>query len=288
MPDSAAAPVADRLLLLVRIVILPCRPVLLLHVLTLAIFQQQEAEQEWFNDSFRCNITTNYRSTKTVVEESNLFMAHCGMSGPFAQFYTSNGVGLTKTCTDINTVFVAMNEEYIDFYRDYKYRMILPQDGNKPANKRIAAYLKTIIEEIVSPERKGESFLLLSRTNYCLGCPDLAVIQKQIQKFLVEEECFTEKEANQITVKTIHKSKGDEADNVILLETNFGSIPKLHADTELYSIFGEDFDSVLLDEMRLFYVAITRAKKHLTILYDYIDGQGKVQPSPFLAMMQNS
>ena len=71
---------------------------------------------------------------------------------------------------------------------------------------------------------------------------------------------------------TMHKSKGLEAEVVIILEVDAGVIPKTHPDTKLYGVFGETEDDVLDDQKRLFYVAMTRAKKRLYIIHDETNG----------------
>ncbi len=136
-------------------------------------------------------------------------------------------------------------------------------------------------------ENQGKTFLILSRNNNCLGT-DIGTIQQKIRWFLKSEFKYSDDDAKKIKVKTIHSSKGDEADNVIILEANADKLPLIHPDTVLYSIFGENEITVMQDEIRLFYVAITRAKEHLTILYDYIDDQGKPKPSPFIYDMDTS
>ena len=79
--------------------------------------------------------------------------------------------------------------------------------------------------------------------------------------------------------KTVHQSKGLECDYVILLNCNSGSLgfPADIADNPVLRFVlsepdGYDFG----EERRLFYVGITRAKKHTWVLYD----TGK--PSPFV------
>jgi DNA helicase-4 len=62
---------------------------------------------------------------------------------------------------------------------------------------------------------------------------------------------------------TVHSYKGLEADVVIILNVNKSNFPKIHSDNQLYAIFGVTDASILSDEERLFYVAITRAKQGL-------------------------
>ena len=69
-----------------------------------------------------------------------------------------------------------------------------------------------------------------------------------------------------LTYSTIHKSKGLEADIVILLEIDPEKFPSPDKSGGLYEIFGDNVKTLLEDEVRLFYVALTRAKEKLYIL----------------------
>lgn len=53
---------------------------------------------------------------------------------------------------------------------------------------------------------------------------------------------------------------------MVILEADEGVIPKTHPDTILYGLFGETEEVALDDQKRLFYVAMTRAKKRLYIM----------------------
>ncbi len=76
---------------------------------------------------------------------------------------------------------------------------------------------------------------------------------------------------NGIQLMTMHASKGLEFDTVILADVNEGKIPPKQSDTPEASE----------EERRMFYVAMTRAKKNLYILY--CQGKnGKDTPSRFL------
>lgn len=73
-----------------------------------------------------------------------------------------------------------------------------------------------------------------------------------------------EDERSQVTLITMHSSKGLEFDNVWIISADDGVMPHK--------------DSPVEEERRLFYVAMTRARNHLVISHD----SGK-KPSPFLA-----
>ncbi|NLY19864.1 MAG: ATP-dependent helicase [Tissierellia bacterium] len=66
-----------------------------------------------------------------------------------------------------------------------------------------------------------------------------------------------------ITFTTIHSAKGREFDNVFIIDLVDGTFPNLNAlDNKL-----EKDNSLFEEERRLFYVAITRAKSKLTLLF---------------------
>lgn len=85
-----------------------------------------------------------------------------------------------------------------------------------------------------------------------------------------------QKQQNQVTkegiyLSTMHGAKGLEFEEVCVLDVNENTIPYKKAGTI----------ANLEEERRLFYVAITRAKKKLQLLY-VKDSQNKLQPSRFL------
>ena len=82
-----------------------------------------------------------------------------------------------------------------------------------------------------------------------------------------------------MTFMTIHKSKGLECDYVILLNCNGGAMgfPANIADPPILKyVLSEPDAYAFSEERRIFYVGITRAKKHTWVLYDVNN------PSPFI------
>ena len=83
----------------------------------------------------------------------------------------------------------------------------------------------------------------------------------------------------QMTFMTIHQSKGLECDYIILLNCNGGAIgfPSQISDSPvLRYVLSEPDGYAFSEERRVFYVGITRAKKHTWVLYDMNN------PSPFV------
>lgn len=96
---------------------------------------------------------------------------------------------------------------------------------------------------------------------------------------------------NQVHLLTAHKSKGQEFDAVFILNCNnsnwgrkknksFFYLPWSEF-SEVKNILPEEAD--IDEERRLFYVAMTRAKRYLYLNYAHSDGNGKLIPSQFLS-----
>ncbi|XP_062092243.1 ATP-dependent DNA helicase SRS2-like protein At4g25120 [Humulus lupulus] len=84
---------------------------------------------------------------------------------------------------------------------------------------------------------------------------------------------------NSVTLTTIHQSKGLEWDTVFIVKANESEIPLLH---EFNGAAKENGTSVE-EERRLFYVAMTRARKKLFVLYVSMDSSFQIlRPSRFL------
>jgi DNA helicase-2/ATP-dependent DNA helicase PcrA len=78
----------------------------------------------------------------------------------------------------------------------------------------------------------------------------------------------------QIPIITVHQAKGLEFDYVFLACLQEGTFPLGRAENEELS-----------EEKRLFYVALTRAKKRLCLSWHKRDGRKTNQPSRFLASL---
>lgn len=90
--------------------------------------------------------------------------------------------------------------------------------------------------------------------------------------------CRREHNRNSVTLTTMHQSKGLEWDTVFIVKTNDSEIPLLHESMGSVKNGG----SSLEEERRLFYVAMTRARKNLYISYVVMDSNFQLlQPSRF-------
>lgn len=138
--------------------------------------------------------------------------------------------------------------------------------------------LQKAIKKIVAEFGPHSSILLLGRTNYDMD------ILKKTSLFSVVHDNINEKIVYlpipelKIDFLTVHKSKGLEADNVILLNFKNDKLgfPNQIADDEVLKLVLTDAENFqYAEERRLFYVAITRTKNRTYILADIKN------PSPF-------
>lgn len=94
--------------------------------------------------------------------------------------------------------------------------------------------------------------------------------QKMI--LLEQKRNKNKKDGKAVTLSTFHSSKGLEWENIYIISANEGKSPSKKAKT------ADDIE----EERRLFYVAMTRAKENLTIMYEPNDPSKKIFVSRFV------
>ena len=92
------------------------------------------------------------------------------------------------------------------------------------------------------------------------------------QVALVSDVDEVKDEENSVTLMTLHASKGLEFRRVYLIDLNEGLVPHRRAKTK------EEIE----EERRVLYVAMTRAKEELYLLYTEKRGGREIPPSRFL------
>lgn len=131
------------------------------------------------------------------------------------------------------------------------------------------------VTEIVSSLPKDESVLLMGRYNYdAMSVGFKGKIDNNDNRIKVNIS------GRDIFFLSVHSAKGLEADHVILVNCNQGAygFPSLIEDDPVLDfVLSRSEQFPFAEERRLFYVAMTRAKKRMYILYD------KQQPSPFIS-----
>lgn len=208
----------------------------------------------YFPDSTSYNIGTNYRCENHIVANAGRFMQRSRISGkPQKGFLADTGI---FTENPIETIYF---EEGIEDY-EWLVEEGGPWEHCDGTDKRnIQAYIKTC-SRIIN-QNPNKKIMILNRKGSFLG-KDL----DEVERILKNPKLCKIAEPN-IAVKTVHRSKGEEADIVILTEVDENCFPIYHSDSNLYSIFGENELTIMEDEARLYYVALTRAKHSIYIFY---------------------
>ena len=131
--------------------------------------------------------------------------------------------------------------------------------------------VKNIVDQIPS----DEEILLLGRYGF-----DVNIFKNTgLTVHEGSEGAYVTYGCRRINFLTVHQSKGLESDYIILLNCNGGPIgfPSQISDSPVLKYVLSEPDAYpFSEERRVFYVGITRAKKHTWVLYDMKN------PSPFV------
>ncbi|KAE9612123.1 putative DNA helicase [Lupinus albus] len=163
-------------------------------------------------------------------------------------------------------------------------RATIDVDGGKLLNedydiRSVLQYLLDDVSEFLSSklvETNGEREMSEDK-----GC---TFVLKAFISYLFEREkenfrARRKDNENSVTLTTIHQAKGLEWDVVFIVKANESEIPLLHD----YKGTIQDTAALLEEERRLLYVAMTRARQKLFILYVMMDSNWQMlQPSRFL------
>lgn len=138
--------------------------------------------------------------------------------------------------------------------------------------------LQKAINKIVSEFGMDSSILILGRTNYDIDIIKKTGLFRIVCEYKNEKLEYMYMPELKIDFLSVHKSKGLEADNVIVLNFKNDKLgfPNQIVDDEVLNLVLTDADSFkFAEERRLFYVAITRTKNRVFVLTD------NKNPSPF-------
>ncbi len=175
-----------------------------------------------------------------IVALDRTFRYHSGIQEFSAEFVQKNPTQLRKEIS-------AANPDIEEPIKLYSYA----SDNEK--NSKLLECLDEI-EDLV-PRGKKWSVFLLGRYNF-LEPKNIDLLRKSYKKLVID-------------FKSIHKSKGLEADAIVLLDLNggkYGFPSQIENDPILNLVRPGEFDMPFSEERRVFYVAITRAKKFVGIL----------------------
>lgn len=155
-------------------------------------------------------------------------------------------------------------------------KIIYPQKN--PIEKREMIY--NLIKDL---SKKSEDVLILGRTNNNIN--QFIKHRNLVKKGNLKKDKFlrildkTDKSMNNVYYRTLHSSKGLEADNVIIInmvDDYLGFPSKLKTHSVLNYVNTRNYDYKYSEERRLFYVGLTRSKNNVYLISD------KNNPSEFI------
>ena len=216
-------------------------------------------------------LATNYRSCHRIVTTANHFMLnHYDASAlPAIPKNRKSGkvifINPTKTKFDVS--------DYLeDGLADGRYLTALfeanPHLKRQPHKQVLsAAKLLKPVSKIIRRQPNAE-FMLLHRHNFTT-CPgmDLLTFARALEYSLNIDGVLAKPDfCQQVRCMTMHKSKGLEAEIVILLEFEPEVVRASHPLATIFELFGDTSAAEYDDQSRLIYVALTRAKQKLYVL----------------------
>ncbi len=212
-------------------------------------------------------LMTNYRSDQRIVENANRYMLlHYNPEADKAiAFSCKNGKIFRCNPRKVKFDTTDLTEDGLG---DAKFQKVLAGiSGGHPQQYTAAAqYLKSVYRII--QKNRQEQIMLLHRHNFTsFAGISLAQFALALRALLIQENIMTTEDfTRKIRIMTMHKSKGLEADVVILLECDRKIVLSHHPHATTFPLFGDTLEAEQADQHRLLYVALTRARHKLYLL----------------------
>ena len=222
----------------------------------LNFFEQFEM---YYGPAQRLHIRTNYRSTNEIVAVGNKLMDGRGKRATAHNNYRGDVYSINHTQFKPTAAEQAVNE-----------------------NGDLMILVRRLLKHSFQENR---SVAILSRTK---NLPGIKNKQKRAFNTNLDEiksimlDGIADEETANLNISTTHGYKGLEADDVIIIDGTYSKYPLIHAHLKYMAIFGDTLDSQIDDERRLFYVALTRAKRRCYIVHG-----GQEDISDFVVDIEN-
>lgn len=171
------------------------------------------------------------------------------------------------------------NSQIVDFFnKEIKALGLSDLKANKEGENSIFLFEQSseslekefVAQAILNSKNPPNEIFVIARTNRILENFAEYFRMRGINYSIKIED--SEREFNlretEIILSTVHSIKGMEAKEVYLVSANTLSFPNKVADNFVFALVKEDFDyDKYSEELRLFYVALSRAKEKLIITY---------------------
>ena len=254
-------------------------------------FKIKEGETVFFNhkvvNDIKNFIKFYFEPKNIKIFEEIYYKINCGIS---KNIMNKLKIKLNKLNNNANILDVLTTIDEVLFWQirkinDIKLKMSLWR--NKNTYEIINSILKELEYEEFIKRKKEEKNIYMQKINILLS---IAKQNPDLKRFLIRldelEEKIREgnKEDANIILSTIHSSKGLEYDNVILIDVIQGILPCIDKPDSKNIEKLDEYE----EEVRLFYVGITRAKNVLKI-FKYIKQFGNyVESSDFINEILNN
>ncbi len=199
--------------------------------------------EKYFGFTEQCKIETTYRFHQPLIDKSSAFI-------------------MRNKEQKEKTIKTPSNDPYNTYLNFVKCD---GEDKNGVLNK---------VEEIVKTIPDKQSILLLGRYNY-----DATSVGFSGKIDMKDNRIMVKIGGRDLPFLSVHSAKGLEADHVILVNCNQGAygFPSLIEDDPILDfVLSKSETYPFAEERRLFYVAMTRARMRMYVLYD------QKKPSPFI------
>ena len=217
---------------------------------------------KYIGEARRLYISTNYRSSKLIVDIGNALMD--GFGKPAVAKKLGAGEVILADITSFKPSF---------------------SEIERHAGDDITPAVLRLISKGLSD---GLDIVLLCRTNNLpwyinyKGQSEFVSLAGSNEQFLgLIRSYFPKGLKERISISTCHKYKGLEKSMVVVLDAVLQRYPMIHSDWIFTRILGDSPEKITKEERRLLYVALTRASKRLVII---TEGSNR---SPFLDDIRN-
>ena len=198
----------------------------------------------------------------------------------FSKYFGYTDVNKIETTYRFGQPLVSISSNFIQKNKSQIRKNIHPFNVDLSTSLSFCPYTdinsyNATVEKLVSELPIDKSVFLIGRYSF-----DDLYISKRFSGIKEGNRYYYIVANRKVEFLTAHKSKGLEADYVIIVQANndvsYGFPSKIADDPSLNYILSESEVYPFAEERRLFYVAITRAKKQTFVLYD------KACPSVFV------
>lgn len=198
----------------------------------------------YFIDSIQLKITSNYRSKRKIVSVGNQVMKGYGEKSRAVQHLDGE-----VWVADLNT-FTPNDFEMVNYRGD--------------------SVTPVLVRLVYSFVKNGQKVALLCRRGS--GLPWYTPYDTKRGKFhsdfliAIKEALPEEYRSSVVHMDTVHSFKGKEEDVVIVMDAVDRSYPLMHPSNVFFEVLGRSAADIVLEEKRLFYVAVSRAKEAMVLL----------------------